>query len=1157
MSDPNSAGNINRPSAEEQLGQLVAYDERLRTEDPQSIDEALEHLDPALTKAMRALRDVLGRSTPIESLDTCTSFEGSIKLPAALPSQPEIPERFQLISELGSGGFGIVYQAYDTWLKRQVAIKFLRPELLSNPTLRQRFLRESRAAARLSHPFIVRVLEVSEAAGSIWQVCELVEGAPLSQHIALSALDPKLAARFSRDLVDAVAHAHAASVLHRDIKPDNILVDCQPGQSLETATLRLTDFGLARLTDIDATTLSHTGMLVGTPRYMAPEQLTGKVNEHGTGTDIYAIGIVLYELLSGKNPFGQVSSLQERLAQIQDPIPYVRKLSPQVPRDLATICHKCLENQPERRYASAVDLRDDLDRFLRGDPTRARPLPLYENLWRWSLRHRTSASVLCILIIATAVFFAQTLRNNAVYRWQNAQLSKVNSQLTSQEKQSRDLASLADKLRAEAISKQERFVDLAWKKGIREAYTAWHKYNYAEASELLVSLAESHPDAVSRLEWQLLRADVDKQVKLLLDLPCTIHEVRAIPNSQNVAAAGADGTVYIVDVITGKLVGRIETGISSLHALAVSFDGRMLVTGGSAKLPTRWAFPKIYDVKTLQLIKQLPGQATTVESLEFSADGQQVACGSRYSTVKIYKLDSDEVVELPSKRRNVWLSASPTNNSFAAQGTSKSLLISDPQTTHEIQSTELSFDLVCASWLPSGNGLILASRYDHGTKFVTNETPARSFDRGTASSYAETTALTTRGNLIAASLLSGEVLMWHNDSATENEPAQPLCAWQLSKSPIYSVAIMDTWLVAASHDGKLIRTLIPQTKRDSLIHTTSTDWFARGHRCSQSVTWLPDGQRILMSNYNGELSLVDLAACGQPVNTTNDPVLTQLFSRQNIPNSSHPGQQTLIVGESLDENTKEHVACFSNIAANQRAWVYTRHSALEVIGSAPGDADQPVVFRTAPAHNNGILAVTFSHDNSKLAWTGSDAIVQVTDLAEPEPTTKSQKLKGRGGCLDWSPTGDRLALSGELPIMEFDPASHELTEIIDYGIHTLCLAYNDNGQIVSGHRDGTIRFVDPATRRTHALQVHSTEVRSLRFIDEGRIGLSLDIDANIGIWFANGENIGLIQNDVQCAQGVHAMSPQAWAGEAHGVLKILYTDSDGKLLLDTWNLSGR
>ncbi len=163
--------------------------------------------------------------------------------------------------------------------------------------------------------------------------------------------------------------------------------------------------------------------------------------------------------------------------------------------------------------------------------------------------------------------------------------------------------------------------------------------------------------------------------------------------------------------------------------------------------------------------------------------------------------------------------------------------------------------------------------------------------------YSETTALTTSGNLIAASMLSGEVLMWHNDSATEAETAQPLGMWQLSKSPINSIAIADTWLVAATHDGKLLRTLIPQMQRDStLLATPEPAWLAGGNRHSQSVTWLPDGQSVLVSSYNGELSLIDLAACGQPVKTTNDPVLTQICSRQHIPIGSHPSQKKLIVG---------------------------------------------------------------------------------------------------------------------------------------------------------------------------------------------------------------------------------------------------------------------
>ncbi len=869
---------------------------------------------------------------------------------------------------------------------------------------------------------------------------------------------------------------------------------------------------------------------------------------------------MLYESLTGKNPFGDVSSIQERLAKIQDPIAYIRKLSPQVPRDLATICHKCLEHRPERRYLSAADLRDDLDRFLRGDPTLARPLPLYENVWRWSLRHRTSASILSILIVGTVLFLMQTLRNNAIYRQQNTQLSEVNSQLTSQEHQSRELASLADKLRAEAISKQERFSDLAWKKGIREAYTAWQEDNYAEASELLVSLSESHPNEVSRIEWRLLRADVDKHVKPLLDLPCAIDEVRAIPNSQHVAAAGADGSVYIVDVISGKLVGRIETGIRSLNALAVSPDGRMLVAGGSANLATRWAFPKIYDLETLQLIKQLPGQATTIESLEFSADGRQVACGSRYATVKIYSLDSEVVTELPSKRRNIWLSASPTSNCFAAQGTMNSMLISAPHKTGEHQHEEqmLNFELVCADWLPSGNGLVMASRFDHGTKFVTSETPARSFARGTASSFSEAMAITASDNLIAACLRSGEVLIWHNDSATEHEPAQPLGVWQLSKSPVYSIALLDTWLVAATHDGKLTRLLVPQSQPASTNHLRPGDtWFALGNGGSQSVTWQADGQHILLSTYDGSVCLVDLALSGQPIHPTQDPALDQICFRQNIPFGAQSGQKALIAGLTNDGGEPVQVACITDIAANLRTWIYTRNGSLQAIGSSPGDAEQPVVIRTDSSPKDIIHSVAFTPDTSQLAWTGSDAYVHVATLNKPAPTTKSHKLKGRGACLDWSHSGLRLALSGELPIMELDTLRDELTEIIDYGIHTMCLAYNPQGHIVSGHRDGTIRFVDPATRRTHALQVHPAEVRSLSFIDNGRIGLSLDIDANIGIWFANGENIGLIRHDVLCAQGVHAMSPKAWTDDTQVILKVLYNDSNGKLLLDTWNLNGR
>ncbi len=177
--------------------------------------------------------------------------------------------------------------------------------------------------------------------------------------------------------------------------------------------------------------------------------------------------------------------------------------------------------------------------------------------------------------------------------------------------------------------------------------------------------------------------------------------------------------------------------------------------------------------------------------------------------VKIYTLDSDEVQEIPSTRRNLWLAAAPTTNSFAVQNDLKSVIISDPKPGDQHRQLDLDFLPVCGNWLPSSDALVLASRFGYGAKIVTTENPPRTFARGDASLSAEVMSLTSGANLVAAGLLSGEVLLWRSDSPTRDGSVQPLSVWQLSKSPIYSCAIQGSWLVAASHDGELIRALIP------------------------------------------------------------------------------------------------------------------------------------------------------------------------------------------------------------------------------------------------------------------------------------------------------------------------------------------------------------
>jgi serine/threonine protein kinase len=240
---------------------------------------------------------------------------------------PPLPNRFCVEKMLGQGGFGCVYLATDEVLSRVVAIKIPYRTSDKNGELRTQFLKESRAAARLNHPSIVRVLDSGESDGIFWQVAEYVDGPRLSDFRVEQGgtLPPIIAARIVSHLADAVQHAHDNGVLHRDIKPENILLErilrqSDASEALETTIPRLTDFGLARLADDDIAA-SRSGIVVGTPKYMAPEQLQGKSSMQGEWTDIYSLGLVLYELLTGAIPFPEAVDLNARIAVSNKSVP--------------------------------------------------------------------------------------------------------------------------------------------------------------------------------------------------------------------------------------------------------------------------------------------------------------------------------------------------------------------------------------------------------------------------------------------------------------------------------------------------------------------------------------------------------------------------------------------------------------------------------------------------------------------------------------------------------------------------------------------------------------------------------------------------------------------------------------------------------------------
>jgi tetratricopeptide (TPR) repeat protein/tRNA A-37 threonylcarbamoyl transferase component Bud32 len=322
---------------------------------------------------------------------------------------PSVPG-YEILEELGSGGMGIVYRARQVRLKRMTALKMIRT-VHANRKTRERFLREAEAVAHLQHPNIVQIYEVGECNGCPFLSLEYLEGGTLAGYLAGRPLDARPAAQLILLLAQAIQYAHERGIIHRDLKPANILLqgiaDSQSNPQSAIRNPKIADFGLAKHLDEEAP-LSRDGDILGTPSYMAPEQAAGRTQDIGPRTDVYALGAILYELLSGRPPF-RAQSAEATVKQVreEEPIPPRQLLPGRLPRDLDTICLKCLEKDPAKRYASGSALAEDLRRFLDGEAIAARPIGWAERAAKWVRRHPVRATLLgCAFLAATAAAIA-------------------------------------------------------------------------------------------------------------------------------------------------------------------------------------------------------------------------------------------------------------------------------------------------------------------------------------------------------------------------------------------------------------------------------------------------------------------------------------------------------------------------------------------------------------------------------------------------------------------------------------------------------------------------------------------------------------------------------------------------------------------------------
>ena len=697
------------------------------------------------------------RETPVPSLvrSTPRDFRGD---PRGEPLVGPLPATvlptlggYDTLRELGRGGVGVVYLARQHSLNRLVALKVLRSGPYANAEERARFRQEAATVARLRHTNIVHVYEIGEQDGAPFLAMEYIEGGSLRDHLQGNPQPLDASVVLLETIARTIQQAHDAGLIHRDLKPANILLQPRPTSSPAKRELadhepKLTDFGLAKELD-DPTVRTATGEIVGTPSYMAPEQAASRRGELGPATDLYALGAILYEMITGRPPFKGATAVDTVMQVLHQEVVRPSSLRPELPRDLETICLTCLNKDPARRYASATALANDLARFRRGQPIQARPVGPLERAAKWARAHPLPAALLAGIVAITLLGFA-----GITWQWREA--IKAGNRYLNEKVQKEAERELAEKARTEAATQRREARQALYGSRIAQSQLYWRVSDLAGARRVLESCIPHHGEEDRRgWEWYHLRqlyrsetlilehriegvagavvhsprgdqlvsvlasGDSEAESELVLwttldqqpvwrrSIAGAFHRVCFHPSEARIALGGLDGQVLLEDLKAGQQVLKWKAHDAEVYVVQYSADGQTLLTAGADQLVRLWS------ARDGKLIRTLRGHAGTVQAACFVPGTPWVASAGWDQTVRLWNRTGNAIRTLEGHQSPVLALACSPDGKFLASGAQDgSVKIWDLATGRVVQNfTAVTGAILELAFSPDGRTLVYTS----------------------------------------------------------------------------------------------------------------------------------------------------------------------------------------------------------------------------------------------------------------------------------------------------------------------------------------------------------------------------------------------------------------------------------------------------------------